>query len=110
MKSSHHHPLVVCKRTDAFDVSVTRPSKWGNPFSHIGSAPDAFRVNSAYEAVACYQRWQLRQPALMGALGELTGKVLGCACDRPPCHAEVIARRANNPFTVNAYAHHRVRD
>jgi Domain of unknown function (DUF4326) len=34
-------------------------------------------------------------PELMGALGELRGKVLGCWCSPKPCHGDVLARLAN---------------
>lgn len=104
------HPLVVNKNRDEFDVDVTRQGKWGNPFTHIGSAPEAFRCGSKAEAVRLHAQWMLRRRALMLDLPELTGLRLGCACEAPPCHAETLARRANNPFTLIAYAHPRFRN
>jgi hypothetical protein len=47
--------------------------------------------------VAHYREWLDGQPELMGRLrgGELTGKALGCWCAPLPCHADVLAERAD---------------
>ena len=87
--------VVHCKRSP-YDVYIGRPSKWGNPFSHL--APDRtiaeFRVASRQEAIARYEEWLLGQPELVAALPELRGKVLGCWCAPKPCHGEVLVRLA----------------
>jgi hypothetical protein len=85
-------------------VCVSRPSKWGNPFS-VGlgsarSAEDKRRVRA--RSVARFER------ALLGgdsrALGfdvdtvrrELGGKNLACWCPLDePCHADVLLQVAN---------------
>lgn len=78
------HPLVVhCKR-DRYDVYIGRGSKWGNPF-RIGI--DGTRD----EVIDLYEQWLLDQPHLIAALGELTGKTLGCWCAPHDCHGEVLA-------------------
>ncbi len=69
-------------------VYVGRPSKWGNPF-HIGN--DGTRT----EVIAKYRAYLLASPALMAALLELRGKVLGCSCFPLACHADVLAEYAN---------------
>ena len=79
--------VVHCKR-ERFDVYIGRPSKWGNPFV-IGK--DGTRT----QVIAKYEAWLRRQPALMAALPELRGKVLGCWCAPQPCHGDVLARLAD---------------
>jgi hypothetical protein len=79
--------LVVNRRTDAFDVYVGRPSKWGNPFK-VGRDGDRATV------IRRYEDWLRTQPQLMAALPELRGKVLGCWCAPLACHGEVLARLA----------------
>jgi hypothetical protein len=37
----------------------------------------------------------LENEALMAALGELRGLVLGCWCAPRPCHGDVLVRLAN---------------
>lgn len=79
--------VVHCKR-DPYDVYVGRPSKWGNPFV-IG------RDGTRLEVVAQYRSWVLKQPALLAALSELRGKVLGCWCAPLACHGDVLLELAN---------------
>ena len=91
------HPLVVNRRRRvAYDVYVGRPSIWGNPFSHrFGTRPE-FRVDTQEDAIDEYARWLREQPQLVErAKRELRGKVLACWCAPEPCHAEVLARIAN---------------
>jgi hypothetical protein len=45
--------------------------------------------------IALYERWLLENEALMAALGELRGLVLGCWCAPQPCHGDVLVRLAN---------------
>ena len=61
-----------------------RPSKWGNPYQ-IG------RDGTRQEVIAKYRAWIIQQPALMAALPELAGKVLGCWCAPKACHGDVLA-------------------
>jgi hypothetical protein len=79
--------VVHCKR-DQFDVYIGRPGKWGNPFV-LGKDGDRDAVIARYEA------WLIRQPALMTALPDLRGKILGCWCAPAACHGDVLARLAN---------------
>lgn len=77
-----------CRR-QAYDVYVGRPSIWGNPFQ-------CGRHGSRDEVIALFEAWLLAQPALVTrAKAELRGKVLGCWCAPLRCHAEVLARIAN---------------
>jgi hypothetical protein len=86
--------VVHCKR-EFHDVYIGRPSKWGNPFSHLPNTRAQFHVATRDEAIAAYERWILTQPDLIAALPELRGAVLGCWCDPLPCHGHVLARLAN---------------
>jgi len=80
--------LVVHCSKSPYDVYIGRPSKWGNPF-RIGD--DGTRE----EILAKYESWIQTQPALIAALPELQGKVLGCWCGSKPCHGMILARLAN---------------
>lgn len=78
-------------------VYVGRPTKWGNPFTHIpnGKTMAQVEVGTRAEAVACYEDWIQTQPHLMNALHELRGKDLVCWCAPLACHADVLLRLAN---------------
>lgn len=88
--------VVHCKR-DPHDIYIGRPSKWGNPFTHlVGKGTLAtFVVGTRDEAVDAYAEWIKTQPHLMAALPELRGKVLGCWCAPQRCHGDVLAAMAN---------------
>lgn len=86
--------VVHCKREN-HDVYIGRPSKWGNPFSHLPNTLAKFRVASREEAIRRYEMWLKAQPHLVAALPELRGKVLGCWCAPLACHGDVLIRLAN---------------
>ena len=86
--------VVHCKK-EAHDVYIGRPSKWGNPFSHLAGTKAMYQVASREEAIQRYEEWLRSQPELMSALGELKGKVLGCWCSPKACHGDVLLRLAN---------------
>ena len=73
----------VHRRKRKYDVYIGRPSKWGNPFV-IGQ--DGTRA----QVIEKYRAWIVAQPALLAALPELEGKILGCWCSPLPCHGEVL--------------------
>lgn len=85
---------VVHNRKDDFDVYIGRPSKWGNPFSHLPGAGE-FLVRDRTEAIYKYREWIKTQPQLLADLGELRGKTLGCWCKPKPCHGDVLAELAD---------------
>lgn len=88
--------VVHCKR-EPYDVYIGRPSKWGNPFSHLADATSKglTKVPTREDAVANYEAWIVTQHDLMAALPELRGKTLGCWCSPRPCHGDVLVRLAN---------------
>ncbi len=79
---------VVHWRREQCDIRIDRSSKWGNPYK-IG------RDGTRAEVIAKYEAWIKTQPALMAALPELRGKVLGCWCAPKPCHGDVLVRLAH---------------
>jgi len=80
---------VVHWRRESCDIRIDRSTKWGNPF-RIG------RDGTREEVIAKYEAWIQTQPALMAALPELRGKVLGCWCAPRACHGDVLSRLAND--------------
>jgi len=75
--------IVVNRRFACCDMSIARPSKWGNPF-RIG------RDGTREEVIEKYRQWIKTQPNLLAALPELRGKCLGCWCKPLPCHGDVL--------------------
>ena len=71
-----------------YDVSISRPSKWGNPFK-IG------KDGTREEVIDKYAEWIVVQPELMAALPDLRGKRLGCWCKPQACHGDVLAALAD---------------
>lgn len=86
---------VVHHKHEDFDVYIGRPSKWGNPFSHLAGTLAKHKVRSREEAIASYRVWILTQPELLAALPNLKGKVLGCWCAPKACHGDVLMEMAN---------------
>lgn len=81
--------VVHCKR-DEFDVLITRPSKWGNPFV-IGIH------GNRQEVINKFKEYLLNNKELLEACKkELKGKVLGCWCSPQACHGDILAEIANN--------------
>lgn len=81
-------------------VSVTRPGKWGNPFS----ANEANGITKA-KAVEMFREYITKKiaaynpncdPQYRGLnIEELRGKDLACYCGEGPCHADVLLELAN---------------
>lgn len=98
------HPLVVnvhaAKKEDLQALGdqyeyVGRPTKWGNPFSHLEKDTLAqFKVPTREEAVEQYRLmlWEkLRSGDItVRELAALHGKTLGCWCAPRLCHAEIL--------------------
>jgi hypothetical protein len=89
--------VVHCKR-EPYDVYIGRPSKFGNPFTHIADRNTLaqFVVATREESIAAYEKWIRSQPELMAAAKkELKGKILGCWCAPLSCHGDVLLKIAN---------------
>lgn len=89
--------VVHCKKAP-YDVYIGRPSKWGNPFTHIqdGRTLAKFVVPSREEAVTRYREWLTNGEGqhLLKDLHELKGKTLGCWCAPLACHGDVLTELA----------------
>lgn len=86
--------VVHCKK-DKYDVYCARPSKWGNPFSHLDGTLAKYKVATRKEAVEKYRTY-LFESGLINDIEELRGKVLGCWCKPDKlCHADILAELAN---------------
>jgi hypothetical protein len=90
--------VVHCKK-EPYDVYIGRPSKWGNPYTHLElEATEAtFKVASRQEAIDKYREYLLNNPELLESLSELEGKTLGCWCKPKSCHGDVIVELLNKP-------------
>jgi hypothetical protein len=87
--------VVHCKK-EPFDVYIGRPSKWGNPFSHLTGTKAQYKVASREEAIEKYAEWLAGQDDLLSCLkAELKGKVLGCWCKPKDCHGDILLELAN---------------
>lgn len=87
--------VVHCKK-EKYDVYIGRPSKFGNPFSHLEGTLAKFKVDTRMEAIDKYKEWLLEKPELIAAAKqELKGKILGCFCYPLPCHGDILLKIAN---------------
>lgn len=85
---------VVHCRKDAYDIYIGRPSKWGNPFSHL-DIHGKTKCVTREEAIAKYEEYVRSSPDLMDSLGELEGKILGCWCKPKACHGDILLKLLN---------------
>lgn len=105
LTNQNEAPKVWNKRkgVPADAVYVGRPTKWGNPWSHLPPAIDlsVTIVPTREEAVEKYLLWitsddkdaiRLRQQAQT----ELKGKHLVCWCAPASCHADILLQIAND--------------
>lgn len=87
--------VVHCKK-ESYDVYIGRPSKWGNPFTHLETRNRAeIKVDTRDEAVAAYEDYIRNKPELMADLHKLKGKVLGCWCKPKSCHGDILVKLIN---------------
>lgn len=83
------------------EVYIGRPSKWGNPFTHLKSTTLAkYHVNSRDEAVEAYRKWITEGEGqhLLNDLHELVGKTLVCWCKPLACHGDVLIELVNQKY------------
>jgi hypothetical protein len=101
-------PRIVNLRTAPIDeitgpdsIYIGRPSKWGNPFTHLRRQPTraGFLVDTREAAIYSYERWIRDQPELMSSLDELTGKILRCYCKPLFCHGDILIKLWKERFS-----------
>lgn len=78
--------------TPADAIYVGRGSPYGNPYSHLNNTKATYKVNTREEAIEAFEKYVL--PTL--DVSALKGKPLVCYCYPKACHADSIARKANN--------------
>jgi hypothetical protein len=94
-------------------VSITRPGKFGNPFTEAGCLDAGFQGTDdeiRARCVGAFAAWlgpnwrinwcgaesERRRQAILDALPTLAGKDLACFCpEGQPCHGDVLLRLAN---------------
>jgi hypothetical protein len=90
--------VVHCKK-EPYDVYCGRPSKWGNPFTHLDKSTRAeFKVATREEAVEAYRDWILNGDGqhLLADLHELKDKTIACWCKPLSCHCDILAELVQN--------------
>lgn len=92
------HPLVINRHHDpiGYDVYVGRPSKWGNPFK-IGQVYGGIILDRD-SVIQQFEDWLTGSDIgrkLLLDIHELRGKTLACWCAPLSCHADILARLAN---------------
>ena len=95
------HPKVWNKRDPSVPkdaVYVGRPTKWGNPYTHLPINPKyadtCIKVATREDAVKKYKETLPRFIYDLAPV-ELKGKDLVCWCAPKPCHADVLLEIAN---------------
>ena len=85
--------VVHCKK-EPYDVYIGRPSKWGNPFTHIKDGKTLAKniVDTREAAIRSYFLWITKGDGrhLLKDLDELKNKTLGCWCKPNSCHGDVL--------------------
>jgi hypothetical protein len=113
-QTPQREPRVLNRRYDFVPpeaIYVGRPSKWGNPFSHVEGTLAEFLVDSRREAVEKFREWVLGQPdLLLQVRTELRGKDLVCWCSPKECHADVLLELANTPEQLDILSDARASD
>lgn len=90
-------PKVYNKRhkdvpTDA--VYIGRPSKWGNPWSHLPHGSAIYKVDTREQAVEAF-KGLIDDAYKREAQKELRGKDLVCWCAPLACHGDILLEIAN---------------
>lgn len=89
--------VVNVNSREHYDVYIGRPSRFGNPYTHLEYGTTApWLTDSREDAIRLYEEWIRSQPELMtAAKKELKNKVLGCHCAPLACHGDVLIKIAN---------------
>ena len=81
-------------------VSVTRPGRYGNPYTIKQAREAGYKGSDAELAQMCVDMFRREMPdfAKLAYRLELRGKNLACFCPLDqPCHADVLLELANSP-------------
>lgn len=73
-----------------YDILITRPSIFGNPFSHKDGTLAKFKVSSKREAVDKFREYFNQNKELQVGCEVLRGKRIACVCKSGEyCHGDV---------------------
>jgi hypothetical protein len=84
-------------------IYVGRGTRYGNPFGWGGTGSYEIGVENREQALAGYLAWLDGRITVPGRVppnraeiqAELRGRMLGCWCKPRQCHADILARIAN---------------
>lgn len=86
--------LINISSGEAYDISIARPSKWGNPFTHIKdrSTLAKYVLSTRKEAIDAYRKYITKGEGkwLLDHLDELRGKTISCFCYPKSCHGDIL--------------------
>lgn len=93
--------IVANKRTyRGPGVYIGRPSKWGNPFSHLPNTVARYKVDSREKAIEYYERWAHKmlelEPDFLDGLRDAPALI--CWCAPLACHGDVLRRMIEQKF------------
>jgi|TARA_R110002167_G_scaffold37476_10_gene117498 hypothetical protein len=84
---------INCKSTEDH-IYIGRPSKWGNPWSHLNSkVAGTIKVATREISISKYRSWIMTGAGtpLLRNVNELRGNSLGCHCDyKEQCHGDTL--------------------
>ena len=89
----------VHHKKEPYDILISRPSKWGSPFSNKSHSTAPFKTKTRKESVEAHKDWLLNGDGryLLNDLHELRGKTLGCWClSSVSCHGDILVELVNN--------------
>lgn len=88
---------IVNLKEDECQVYIGRPSKWGNPYSHLPDTLAKYKVKTRSQAIKAYKQWitQGEGKHLLNDLHELKDMTLGCWCKPKQCHGDILIQLIN---------------
>lgn len=88
---------------EPYDVLITRPSKFSNPYSHKENTLALYKTNSRKESIEKFKEYFYSNKELQESCGkELRGKRIACVCKRnESCHGDIIVDFLENSPKVN---------
>lgn len=76
--------------SEPYDVLITRPSIFGNMYSHKEGTLAEFKVGTKKEAIDKFREHFHNNPELQEACKVLKGLRIACVCKKgKPCHGDV---------------------
>jgi hypothetical protein len=75
---------------EPYDILITRPSKFSNPFSHKENTLAKYKVDTKREAVDKFKEYFESNKELQESCKELEGKRIACVCKSGEyCHGDI---------------------